>query len=108
VTRAMTGRVIVGLLWLTILIVVAGAWSAGAVRPRAEAFAPTGVRTSLMPADATDSDALAVDAASPPRVDLYGNEIDNAVGEYGIDIRGDLYERHSPGTEVTRLAAPSL
>jgi hypothetical protein len=61
-----------------------------------------------MPADATDSDAIAPDAASPPRVDLYGNEIDNAVGDYRIDNRGDLYERHSPGTEVTQLAAPSL
>jgi hypothetical protein len=107
VTQAVTGRVIVGLLWLTILIVFAGVWSAGA-RPRALGSAPTGTRTTLMPADVTDSDALAVDAASPPRVDLYGNEIDNAVGEYRIDIRGDLYERHSPGTEVTRLAAPSL
>jgi hypothetical protein len=107
VTQAVTGRVIVGLLWLTILIVVAGVWSAGA-RPRALGSAPAGTRISLMPADAIDSDALAIDAASPPRLDLYGNEIDNAVGEYGIDIRGDLYERHSPGTEVTRLAAPSL
>jgi hypothetical protein len=107
VTQAVTGRVIVGLLWLTILIVVAGVWSAGA-RPRADRSDPTGTRITLMPAGTTDSDASAVDAASPPRVDLYGNEIDNAVGEYGIDIRGDLFERHSPGTEVTRLAAPSL
>lgn len=61
-----------------------------------------------MPADADHSDAVAADAALAPRVDLYGNEIDNALGAYGIDNRGDLYERHSPGTKVTRLAAPSL
>jgi hypothetical protein len=95
-------------LWLTILIVVAGAWSAGAARPRADASATADTRTSLMPADANDSDAFAPDAASPPRLDLYGNEIDNPVGDYRIDHRGDLYERHSPGTEVTQLAAPSL
>lgn len=106
-TQAVTGRVIVGLLWLTVLIVVGGAWSAGASR-RAEASAPTGTRSSLMPAATNHSDAFALDAASPPLLDLYGNEVDNAVGDYRIDIRGDLYERHSPGTEVTQLAAPTL
>jgi hypothetical protein len=46
--------------------------------------------------------------ASLPRVDLYGNEIDDAVGDYRIDMRGDIYENHSPGTEVTHPTAPSV
>jgi hypothetical protein len=108
VTQALTGRVIVGLLWLTILIVVAGAWSAGAARPRAGSFAPPGTRTAPMPDGAMSSDAFDAGSASEPRVDLYGNDIDDALGDYRIDIRGDIYERHSPGTEVTQLAAPSL
>jgi len=97
VTRAVTRRVIVGLLWLTILIVVAGSWSAGAARPY-DASAPL----------ATYSDAFGAGAAAPPRVDLYGNEVEEAVGDYRIDGRGDIFERHSPDTEVTQLGAPSL
>ena len=90
----MTGRVIVGLLWLTILIVVAGAWSAGA--SIVERPGIPGIRVLEPPAPA------------PPRVDLYGNEVEDAVGDYRIDFDGEVYERHSPDTEVSRLAGPSV
>lgn len=40
-----------------------------------------------------------------PRVDVYGNEIEDAIGDYRIDPRGDVYESHSPDTEVPRLTA---
>jgi hypothetical protein len=86
----MTGRVIVGLLWLTMLIVVAGAWSAGASsveKPGISLLEPV--------------------APTPPRVDLYGNEVENAIGDYRIDFDGEVYERHSPDTEVARLGSPS-
>ena len=43
-----------------------------------------------------------------PRVDVYGNEIDDAIGDYRIDPRGDVYESHSPDTEVTRLNGPTI
>jgi hypothetical protein len=42
-----------------------------------------------------------------PRVDVHGNEIEDAVGEYRVDGTGDLYETHAPDTEVTRLGAPT-
>jgi hypothetical protein len=79
------------LLWLTILIVVAGAWSAGAgiiERPGISAPAPS--------------------APAPSRIDLYGNEVEDAVGDYRIDFDGEVYERHSPDTDVARLASPSV
>ena len=41
-----------------------------------------------------------------PAVDLYGNEVTNAVANYRLDSRGALYEEHSPQTEVPRLKAP--
>jgi hypothetical protein len=41
-----------------------------------------------------------------PRVDLFGNEIDDAVGDYRVDRTGDIYERHSPDTEVAKLRPP--
>jgi hypothetical protein len=43
-----------------------------------------------------------------PRVDLNGNEIDAAVGDYRIDRRGEMYERHAPDTALLRLNAPEL
>ena len=41
-----------------------------------------------------------------PRTDLFGNEVLPAVGDYGVDAEGDLYERHSPDTEISRLTPP--
>jgi hypothetical protein len=38
------------------------------------------------------------------RLDLYGNEIEDAIGDYRQDAQGDTYERHSPQTAITRLA----
>ena len=43
-----------------------------------------------------------------PRIDLYGNEIQDAVGDYRIDPLGDTYESHSPDTAVARLGAPVI
>lgn len=93
--RGATGRVIVGLLWLVMLIAVAGAWSAGA--RSAKATMPRPAATDVKPVSGVD-----------PRVDLYGNEVEPAVTDYRIDFQGDIYERHSPETAVTALGAPVL
>lgn len=132
-TPGTTGRVIVGLLWLTILIVVAAAWSAGAARGRVNGSAPPNLQNGafLAPGDEAPpefrvsgcpdvsdplgrwrhetscSDGSAATAATP-RFDLYGNEIVDGVADYRIDVRGDVYERHSPDLEVTHLAPPSM
>ena len=42
------------------------------------------------------------------RVDLNGNEIENAVGDYRVDLRGELYERHAPDTALPDLGVPRL
>ena len=41
-----------------------------------------------------------------PSMDLYGNEVTEAVAKYLLDSTGSVYEEHSPQTEVPRLAAP--
>jgi hypothetical protein len=41
-------------------------------------------------------------------VDRYGNPIEEAVGDYRVDPRGDIFERHSPTTAVPRLPEPSV
>jgi hypothetical protein len=40
---------------------------------------------------------------SESRVDLYGNDISNAVGDYRVDSYGELYEEHAPDTAVLKL-----
>jgi hypothetical protein len=59
---------------------------------------------------------VATDAAGAPRratasddgavVDLYGNEVDDAIATYTLDPTGSLYELHSPQTELPRLGSP--
>jgi len=46
------------------------------------------------------------DDVSAPQLDVLGNEVDDAVGDYRVDTRGEIYERHSPETEVSRLTPP--
>ena len=39
-------------------------------------------------------------------IDLYGNEVTDAVAQYTLDPAGSLYELHSPQTELPRLGSP--
>jgi hypothetical protein len=39
---------------------------------------------------------------------LKGNEVDDAVGDYRVDRRGEMYERHAPDTALLHLGAPTL
>ena len=69
--------------------------------------------TRSQPADditLTASDAAARARQSPTTdgaaVDLYGNEVSDAIATYSLDPAGSLYELHSPQTELPRLAEP--
>jgi hypothetical protein len=42
-----------------------------------------------------------------PATDLFGNEIEEAIADYRIDLGGTVYERHSPETAVTKLGSPT-
>jgi hypothetical protein len=68
---------------------------------------------SLLPAGVTltGSDATPAPRHTPPAddgaaVDLYGNEVSDAIATYTLDPTGSLYELHSPQTELPRLGAP--
>jgi hypothetical protein len=58
--------------------------------------------TDLLGVEGTPAGA-ADDALDMPRVDVYGNEIQEAVGDYRVDPTGGMYESHSPDTEVPHL-----
>jgi hypothetical protein len=60
-------------------------------------------RTSLW-SDTADGDVQVNDM--PENLDLYGNEVTDAVAKYRFDASGSLYELHSPQTEVPKLAPP--
>jgi hypothetical protein len=45
------------------------------------------------------------DADSGPAEDVRGNDVDAAVARYQVDTSGNLYEEHSPQTEIPRLPA---
>ena len=52
--------------------------------------------------------AAAGEVEPPPReaIDFSGNEVRQAIARYKVDPTGELYEEHSPDTEVPRLAPP--
>jgi hypothetical protein len=116
VMQGTTGRVIVGLLWLTILVIVAAAWGVGARSTERSGAAVSGPppsvpASSIRPSSILEGQALdgtALEPPSAPELDLFGNEVERAVSDYRVDVRGDIYERHSPDTAVTHLTAPSL
>ena len=45
---------------------------------------------------------------SETRVDLYGNDVSDAVGDYRVDSYGELYEHHAPDTAVLKLGPPGV
>lgn len=58
--------------------------------------------TSLSPGDGAGDEG---DGTS--KTDFEGDEVSPALATYGIDREGNLFEVHSPHTEVPRLAGPT-
>jgi hypothetical protein len=83
-------------------MLLAGASLWIAVRP-VLAFSLPAASTTII-----DSVGQSAPTADQPRIDLYGNDVQDAVGDYRVDPRGDLYENHSPDTEVIYLSPPTM
>jgi hypothetical protein len=43
----------------------------------------------------------------PSRVDIYGNDVDDAVEDYRVDPHGELYEQHAPDIALLKLSPAS-
>ena len=78
-------------------------------------FAPRTVSTSRIDRAPDVLAGVVADAPTPlhahvdPKaaaVDLYGNEVDDAIATYSVDPAGSPYEVHSPQTELPRLGSP--
>jgi len=100
-----TRRVVFMLIGLVLAILARGLWapvaasstSRGSYRWADERPVIDEPRDSLQPA-----------SGGGVRLDRYGNEIESAIGDYRLDGSGDVYERHSPQTEVASLPGPSI
>lgn len=103
-------RVTVGVIWVLSFFAGRSAWSSGQASPIAATSAEiTDWTIPVAGAVAGGSLVEPDDSIGPrPRVDLFGNEIEEAVADYRIDLRGGLYERHSPDTAVQKLGSPTM
>ena len=94
-------------MWVALVLLGPALWTATPVplndTPSLTYDLPTTAVSAPESAVPATPDEVAQPAPIAPRIDLYGNDIEEAVTEYRIDIRGDVYERHAPDTAVTKL-----
>lgn len=83
-------------------------WMQHSAAPVAPVLAQAVPLTAAVTDDREPALPTRADDWSDPRVDLNGNEIDDAVSDYRVDGRGDMYERHAPDTALLHLSAPEL
>jgi hypothetical protein len=97
----------VAVVWLVSLFAGQVVWNTR----HSSAFAATSAEITARSASAAEkvTDALPgeSDDVTGSRVDLFGNEVEDALADYRFDLTGDVYEQHSPETAVPKLASPS-
>jgi hypothetical protein len=106
-----SGRLVIGTI-VGMFVVAAGGWwieTATAVPSSYGVYGPTTTTISDTAGDGTAGDGMLRDMKRRGFiVDRYGNPIEEAIGDYRVDPRGDIFERHSPTTAVPRLPDPSV
>ena len=102
-------RVWVVVVGLTIIVAFSeGWWQRSTVRSQHASTFPVPYATTSVLDAGTPALPHRDDDWAEPRVDLNGNEIDVAVGDYRVDRGGEMYERHAPDTALIHLSAPEL
>ena len=109
-------RVAIGTIYMTMALVAHGIWAAIPSPAAARHVIPDPTSSAVSEPDRPrQTEGAQVEPDEPPlpyrsetrRMDMYGNPIETAIGDYRIDQRGEMYERHSPDTAVPRLGVPS-
>ena len=67
---------------------------------------PEGAATPAAAMSDGPNERHAQQGAADGTVDLYGNEVSDAIATYTFDQSGSLYELHSPQTELPKLGSP--
>ena len=96
------------LIVLTILFAAASIWTQQSTARQLEAIAVPSSRSTSVIDNVTRALPASQEELARLRPDLNGNEIDDAVSDYRVDRRGEMYERHAPDTALLRLSAPRL
>ena len=104
----MVQRLWLAVIVMTILFAAANIWTQQSFARQLEAIAAPGPRTTSVIDSATRTLPTRDDDWADPRIDVNGNEIDDAVSDYRVDRGGEMYERHAPDTALLRLSAPQL
>lgn len=97
----------IGVVWLCSLVGGHRIWVTGLASPMASNSAEITAQAPARVGEVLGVPPVETDDSSDPRVDLLGNEVENAVADYRIDHGGAVYERHSPETAVPRLGSPT-
>jgi hypothetical protein len=101
-------RMWIAVLAAAIVFMVSTAWSQHAVTRARSVAVPMTAHTTTVIESVAPAVPYREDEAVEPRLDLNGNQVDDAVGDYRIDPRGEMYERHAPDTALLHLSAPEL
>jgi hypothetical protein len=68
----------------------------------------TAISIPLVEQAGAEDASITANPGTQPQFDLFGNQIDEAVGDYRIDPRGDMYEQHAPDTALLKLGPPGV
>src|SRR5258706_10906623 len=105
-------RALIVLLWFALLSAGSYTWTKHSTPYRITDISHPGVDTTSFIDETAKiplkSEGLWDDDRGERRVDLNGNEIDDAVGDYRVDGRGELYELHAPDVALPHLGSARL
>ena len=97
----------IGGLWLSSLFAGPAVWGPGVSSSIAATTAEITAQPLRGAGEILNAPSVESNRSPEPQLDLLGNEIENAVADYRVDLGGDVYERHSPETAVPKLGSPS-
>jgi hypothetical protein len=103
-------RVAIGVVWALSFVAGRDLWLSPAASANTATSAEFTVQACPHPRGVTEGSLVETGdsrEARDPEVDLFGNEVEPAIADYRVDLRGTIYERHSPETAVARLGSPS-
>ncbi len=82
-------------------------WTPGvSAVPEARQTETTSISIPLVEDAAGEEATSTADPNTQPQFDVYGNQTDEAVGDYRVDPLGYLPEQHSPDTAILKLGPP--
>src|SRR6185436_19420802 len=95
-------------LGIAMVVAVSNVWTKPSATRQMPAITVPAAHTTSVTDNAPRALPTRDDDWAEPHVDLNGNEIDDAVSDYRVDVRGEMYERHAPDTALLHLGAPEL